>query len=161
MLAQLAICYKVSLQLYSSELHCCSRNYISSLIFLLKILFSMLQLIYLRLFSWFLFSSFLIYFFILHSTQIETSSFHLSILWFMINLVPLAWHLLQQAVFLQAPPWLMYNLWYLPLASRIDLMPLTPKNTQSNKLWTINRKCIKQSIYWMLLCTWYLMDTKQ
>ena len=133
MLAQLAICYKVSLQLYSSELHWCSGNYISSLIFLFKILFSVLRFIYLQLFSWFLFVIFFIFdfiiFFILHYRQTETSSFHLSILWFMINLVPLAWHLLQQAVFLQAPPWLMYNLWYLPLASRITKFkaPLEPK----------------------------------
>ena len=89
--------------------------------------------IYLQLFSCFFFLiSFIfdfIIFFTFYCRQTETSSFHLSILWFMINLVPLAWHLLQQAVFLQVPPWLMCNLWYLPLASRITKFkaPLEPK----------------------------------
>lgn len=91
----------------------------------------MLWFIYLQLFSCFFFLIFFSFYFkkfyITDKQKLPPFIFPFSDLWWIY--FPLAWHLLQQAAFLQVPPWLMYNLWYLPLASRITKFkaPLEPK----------------------------------
>lgn len=69
------------------------------------------------------------YFFYFTLQTNRNFSFHLSILWFMINLVSFGLAFASAGSLLQVPPWLMYNLWYLPLASRITKFkaPSEPK----------------------------------